>query len=66
MWTILLAGIGLWFLVEGLMYAAAPDAMKRLAVWLSNQPDAAVRQMGLLSVAAGVLLLYVLVRFVGV
>ncbi len=65
MWTILLAGIGLWFLLEGAMYAAAPEAMKRFGEWLSNLPDTAVRQSGLLSMATGALALYMVLRFTG-
>ena len=63
MWTIVLAGVGLWFLLEGAMYAAAPDAMKRFGEWLSSLPEAAVRQSGLLSMAIGALILYVMLRF---
>jgi len=65
MWTILLAGIGLWFLLEGAMYAAAPDAMQRFGEWLSNMPESAIRQAGLLSMAIGALFLYVMLRFGG-
>ncbi|MDG1824658.1 MAG: DUF2065 domain-containing protein [Henriciella sp.] len=65
MWTIILAGLGLWFLLEGAMYAAAPDAMKKFGEWLSNMPDASVRQSGLWSMAFGGLLLYGMLRFGG-
>ncbi|MEL6856945.1 MAG: DUF2065 domain-containing protein [Pseudomonadota bacterium] len=65
MLTILLAGIGLWFLIEGALYAGAPDAMKRFGVWLSELPEATIRQSGLWSMAIGALLLYVMVRFGG-
>lgn len=65
MLTVLLAGLGLWFLLEGLMYAVAPDAMKRFGVWLAAMPEASIRQSGLLSMAMGGVLLYVMVRFTG-
>jgi len=65
MWTIFLAGIGLWFLLEGAMYAVAPDAMQRFGEWLANMPEAAIRQAGLLSMAIGALFLYVVLRFGG-
>lgn len=65
MLTIILAGIGLWFLCEGAIYAAAPDAMKRFGAWLTELPDATIRQSGLWSMAIGALLLYLMVRFGG-
>ena len=33
----ILAGIGVWFLLEGAIYAIAPDAMKRFGAWLTEQ-----------------------------
>ncbi len=65
MWTIFLAAFGLWLLFEGVMYAAAPDTMKQFGAWLSNLPEAAVRQMGLLSMALGGVLFYAMLRFGG-
>lgn len=65
MLTVLLAGLGLWFLLEGLIYAVAPDAMKRFGAWLAAMPEASIRQSGLLSMAMGGVLIYVMVRFTG-
>ena len=65
MGMILLAGLGLWFLLEGAMYAIAPDAMKQFGAWLSELPEGAVRQSGLLSMALGGVLLYAMLRFGG-
>ncbi len=62
MLKIILAGLGLWFLIEGALYAAAPDAMKRFGVWLSNLPVEAVRQSGILSMAIGGIALYAVLR----
>lgn len=63
MLMILLAGLGLWFLFEGAMYAGAPEMMKRFGAWLAEMPEAAIRQSGFLSMAIGALLLYAMVRF---
>lgn len=65
MWTIIFAGIGLWLLLEGLIYAAAPEAMKRFGAWLADMPEQTIRQSGLWSVGLGTLLLYCMVRFGG-
>ena len=65
MLTIILAGIGLWFLIEGAIYAGAPDAIKRFGAWLSEMPVSTIRQSGLWSMAIGGLLFYVMVRFGG-
>ena len=65
MLTIILAGIGVWFLIEGAIYAGAPGAMKRFGAWLAEMPVATIRQSGVWSMAIGALLLYVMVRFGG-
>lgn len=65
MLTIILAGIGVWFLIEGAIYAGAPAAMKRFGAWLAEMPEATIRQSGMWSMAIGALLLYVMVRFSG-
>lgn len=65
MLTIIVAGIGVWFLLEGAIYAAAPDAMKRFGAWLTDLPEGTIRQSGLWSMAIGGILLYVMVRFGG-
>ena len=65
MLTIILAGIGLWFLLEGAIYTTAPDAMKRFGAWLAEMPAGTIRQSGMWSMAIGGLLLYVMVRFGG-
>ncbi|MEM6534587.1 MAG: DUF2065 domain-containing protein [Pseudomonadota bacterium] len=63
MLAVLLAGLGLWFLLEGALYAAAPDAMKRFGALISQLPETSVRQSGLLSMALGGVLLYAMIRF---
>ena len=65
MLTIILAGIGVWFLIEGAIYTGAPAAMKRFGAWLAEMPETTVRQSGMWSMAIGALLVYVMVRFGG-
>ena len=62
-WQVLIAAIGLWFALEGILYAAAPDTMRRMAAWLSALPLDAVRSGGVWSAILGLILLYLAVRF---
>lgn len=61
-WQTLLAAIGLWFAIEGLLYAAAPDTMKRMAEWLSRLPVESVRSSGIWSALLGLILFYAAIR----
>ena len=65
MLMILLAGFGLWLCVEGLIYAVAPETMQRFGAWLAALSEKTIRQAGLLSIALGAVLLYIMVRFNG-
>lgn len=62
-WQVLIAAIGLWFALEGILYAAAPDTMRRMAAWLSALPLDAVRSGGVWSAILGLILLYLAIRF---
>lgn len=62
-WQILLAAIGLWFALEGILYAAAPDMMRRMAEWLSRMPLDTIRSGGIWSAIFGLVLFYMAVRF---
>ncbi|WP_084397720.1 DUF2065 domain-containing protein [Henriciella aquimarina] len=63
-WQTLLAAIGLWFALEGILYAAAPDTMQRMAEWLSRMPIESIRSGGIWSAILGLVLFYAAVRFV--
>ncbi|MDP1556930.1 MAG: DUF2065 family protein [Hyphomonas sp.] len=60
--TVLLAGIGVWFLAEGAMCALAPDFMRRLAVRLAAIPARDLALLGLGAAAVGALLVTIAVR----
>ena len=62
-WQILLAAFGLWFALEGILYAAAPDTMKRMAEFLSRLPLESIRSGGIWSAILGLVLFYIAVRF---
>lgn len=62
-WQILLAAIGLWFAIEGILYAAAPDTMKRMGEWLSRLPVESIRSAGMWSAILGLVIFYAAIRF---
>ncbi|HIG20939.1 MAG TPA: DUF2065 domain-containing protein [Henriciella marina] len=62
-WQVLVAAVGLWFALEGILYAAAPETMRRMAAWLSSLPLDAVRSGGIWSAILGLILFYCAVRF---
>lgn len=57
-WTALLTAIGLVLVMEGLLYAAAPESMQRLMARLLETPPPQLRQAGVLAVALGVLVIW--------
>jgi len=59
---ILLAGVGMWFLLEGAAYAVAPDFMRRLAVLVSQMGTRELTMAGLIGTALGVILIWLAVH----
>lgn len=57
-WPSFLAAFGLWFLIEGLIYALAPDAMKRFLAWSAQMGAPEIRSVGLWTAILGAILLY--------
>jgi len=58
-WTDLLAAIALYLVLEGIMPFANPSLMKRVMLAFSQSTDRQLRVSGLLSMLAGLVLLYV-------
>lgn len=52
-WTSLAVAAGLVLFVEGLLYAAAPDAMKRAMAQVLGAPSQALRIGGLIAAIVG-------------
>lgn len=46
--------LGLVLVLEGVMYAVAPDGMKRMIVQMLTIPSSSLRMAGLVAMAAGV------------
>jgi uncharacterized protein YjeT (DUF2065 family) len=59
---ILLAGIGMWFLLEGAAYAVAPDFMRRLAVLVTPMSTRELTLAGLAGGAVGIVLIWLAVH----
>ncbi len=54
----LLVGLGLVLVIEGVIYSAAPSAMKSLMAQLQTMPDQTLRLAGVVSVGLGVLFVW--------
>jgi uncharacterized protein YjeT (DUF2065 family) len=50
--------IGLVLVLEGLLYAIAPDAMKKMMVEMLSMPSSNIRFGGLIAMALGVLIVW--------
>nr|WP_321359687.1 DUF2065 domain-containing protein [uncultured Hyphomonas sp.] len=59
---ILLAGVGMWFLLEGAAYAVAPDFMRRLAVLVTQMSTRELTMAGLVGGAIGIALIWLAVH----
>ena len=55
----LVTAVGLVFIIEGLVYAAAPDRFKAVMARLEQVPDETLRMGGLIAVAVGVAIVWV-------
>jgi uncharacterized protein len=53
-----LAALGLVFIIEGLVFAAFPQAARRAAVMMAQTPDEALRVAGLLSAVLGLVVVW--------
>lgn len=56
--TDFLAAFGLVFIIEGLLFAAFPQAARRAVVTMTQTPDEVLRLLGLLSAVLGLLVLW--------
>ena len=55
-----LTGFAFFLVIEGLVYALAPSSLKRMAALLPTVADAQLRLFGLISVALGVGLVWLI------
>lgn len=62
--ALLLAGLGLWFLIEGALYAAIPEAMRRFLDWSARLPESELRSAGIWTALFGAICLYGALRLI--
>lgn len=60
-WTSLALAAGLVLFIEGLLYAAAPTAMRRALLMIAKTPSESVRRMGLIAALLGLGLVWWLI-----
>ncbi|MDQ3730964.1 MAG: DUF2065 domain-containing protein [Pseudomonadota bacterium] len=58
MWDDLLAAVALVLVIEGMMPFLNPSGLRQALIRIANTPDGPLRMAGLVSMAAGALLLY--------
>jgi uncharacterized protein len=58
-WSDLFAALALYLVLEGILYFLNPPWMKRMMLAFVSLPDNRLRTLGLISMTAGVVLLYV-------
>jgi uncharacterized protein len=56
--TVLIVALGFVFIIEGIPYAASPQAVKRFTALITAIPDRVLRAMGFAALAAGLILVY--------
>lgn len=54
----LIVGIGLVFVIEGLLYAAFTTAMRKMVQDITKLPDANIRSIGLFALVLGVIIVW--------
>jgi len=57
-WHDLLNALALLLILEGLLPFASPDSIKKLYKTMMETPESSLRMMGLASIVAGLVLLY--------
>ena len=56
--TDLLVAMGLVLVIEGLAYAAFPNAIRRMLVMVEQTPDASLRMGGLVAAVTGLVIVW--------
>ncbi len=57
-----LSALALLFVIEGLLFAAFPDATRRAMLEATKTPDDLMRKIGIASAVGGIIVLFVVKR----
>ncbi|MGL4636467.1 MAG: DUF2065 domain-containing protein [Beijerinckiaceae bacterium] len=57
-----LSALALLFVIEGLLFAAFPDAARRAMLEAASTPEGLMRRIGLISAVGGIVALYIVKR----
>ncbi len=56
----LIVAIGLVFVIEGLLYAAFPNAMRKMVEDITKLPDSNLRTIGVLAMIVGLVIVWII------
>ncbi|MAP94680.1 MAG: DUF2065 domain-containing protein [Ponticaulis sp.] len=62
---VLIFALGLLFALEGLLYALAPNFMKKMAAMILTTAEDQIRQSGVIAAAFGAVLIFIAARLFG-
>ena len=62
-WELIAFGVGVWMIMDGLVFGLVPETMRRLSAMMSKARDDDLRQAGLISAAIGIVLVYLILSF---
>jgi len=63
LWGLLAFGIGVWILIDGLVFGIMPETMSRLLEQMRQAGTDDLRQAGLISAAIGAVIVFMIVCF---
>jgi len=61
LWGLIAFGIGVWIMMDGLVFGFMPETMRRLMAQMRDISDDDLRQAGLISAALGLLIVFMIV-----
>ena len=62
-WELIAFGVGVWMIMDGLVFGLVPETMRRLSAMMRKARDDDLRQAGLISAAIGIVLVYLILSF---
>lgn len=63
LWGLIAFGIGVWVLMDGLVFGFMPETMRRLMEQMRRANEEDLRQAGLISAAIGAAIVFMIICF---